>query len=56
MKFGICQIIFTVWLILGLGCYLAKHGEPREGHYSFWTALVSTAIQVVLLYFGGFYG
>lgn len=53
---GVCQIIFTCWLMLSLGVNLAQHGKPRTGNVSFWMALVSAAIQFVLLYFGGFYG
>lgn len=56
MKFGIPQIIFTAWLLLGLGIMMAKHGEPREGKCNFWSGLLSTALQVILLYCGGFYG
>lgn len=56
MRFGFCQIFFTAWLVLGLGMHLAKHGEPRDGNYSFWVALISSIIQLALLYFGGFYG
>lgn len=56
MKFGFCQIFYTAWLILGLGMYLAKDGEPKTGTYSFWIAFISTVIQFVLLYFGGFFG
>ena len=56
MYFGIYQFIMTALLILSLGCHLAAHGRPKEGTYSFWTALTSCAIQFFLLYKGGFYG
>lgn len=51
-----CRIVFTVWLTLGLGVSLAKHGEPRSDHYNFWTYLISAVLQVLLLWGGGFYG
>lgn len=51
----ICRIVFLAWLMLGLGCYLAKHGEPKTGKYDFWTALISTILQVLLLWGGGFF-
>lgn len=53
---GICQIIFTIWLALSLGIALAKHGQPHEGEHSFWVSLISAALQIILLYYGGFYG
>lgn len=53
---GICQIIFTVWMAMGVGINLAKHGQPQTGRYNFVIALVSAALEVLLLYFGGFYG
>lgn len=52
----IWQIIYLAWMALGLGVVLASHGKPRTGNYSFWTSLVSTALQIMLLYFGGFFG
>ena len=51
----ICRIIFMAWLALGLGVLLAKHGERKEGYYSFWIGLISSVIQVVLLWGGGFF-
>lgn len=51
-----CRIAFTAWLMLGLGIYLAKHGEPRDGYYNFWTGLISSVLQILLLWGGGFYG
>lgn len=56
MKFGFCQIALTALYLLSLGMHLAKHGEPKTGKYSFWMALVASAIELTLLYFGGFYG
>lgn len=52
---GIWQIIYIALLMMGLGIHLAKDGQRREGHYSFGTALFSLAIQIVLLYLGGFF-
>ena len=56
MKFGFCQIALTALYTLSLGIHLAKHGEPRTGTYSFWTAFFAAMVELVLLYFGGFYG
>lgn len=52
---GICEIIVTALYMMSLGLYLAKDGEPKEGKYSFWEALISTIIMFVLLWKGGFY-
>lgn len=56
MTFGFCQIVLTALYVMSIGMHLAKHGEPRDGKYNFWTALIGAAIEFTLLYFGGFYG
>ena len=40
---------------MGLGMHLVKHGEPREGTYSFPIQLVATLIEISLLVWGGFF-
>lgn len=44
-------IALVVLQVLGLGIAMAKHGEPRNEKYSFWTTLVASAISFTLLYF-----
>lgn len=39
--------------MLGLGVSLARHGEPREGNYNFFTTLLSCAISWWLIYMAG---
>lgn len=36
--------------VLGVGMNLAKDGQPREGNYNFWVALIGTLIQIGLVY------
>ena len=38
-----------------LGIALAKHGQPKEGKYSFWVYLFSCAVQYWLLYEAGLF-
>lgn len=52
---GIWQISYIVIMVLSLGINLAKHGEPRDGKYSFWSALIAMGIQIGILYMGGFF-
>ena len=52
---GIPQIIMIVMLALVLFINIANHNKPREGKYSAWQALVSIAIQISLLAWGGFF-
>ena len=52
---GIPQIIMIVMLALVLFVNVANHNKPREGKYSAWEALVSTAIEISLLTWGGFF-
>lgn len=53
MKF--CQIAIIVLYGMALGVHLFKHGEPKEGKYNFWSALLSFAIYMILLTKGGFF-
>ena len=50
------QIIMIAIMAMDLGLHLAKNGEPRDDNYSFPIMLVSTAMQVGLLIWGGFFG
>lgn len=52
---GIPQIIMIIVIGLNLGINLAKNGEPRDGDYSFGIALIGAAIEVGILYWGGFF-
>lgn len=52
---GIWQIIYLAMMMLSLGVSLAEHGKPKEGRHSFWISFISLAIQITILYFGGFF-
>lgn len=52
---GVPQIILIVLLAIGCGSSLAKHGEPQEDE-NCWYTIISTAILVGLLSWGGFFG
>lgn len=47
-------IIFLIWAAMSCGIVMVKHGQPRED-YNFWLWLVSAAIQLGLMYMGGFF-
>lgn len=49
------QLIFIALLVLGTGVSLAKHGQPKEGRHNFTLAVLSDAIVIGLLYWGGFF-
>lgn len=49
------QITMLVLFGLSLGCNLAQHGKPRTGTNNFWKALLSIAIEVCVLWWGGFW-
>ena len=49
------QIIYIAMLAAGAGIAMVKHGKPKEGNYNFWTSLLSSAIVVGLLIWGGFF-
>ena len=48
------QITWIVLNTMAFGVILANHGKPRDPHNAGW-ALVTLAIEVTLLYFGGFF-
>lgn len=48
-------IAYLALVFTGIGIHAAKHGEPKEGHYSFWTTLFSSALVLFLLYKGNFF-
>lgn len=51
----IATIIILVLMILRLGYYLAKNGEPMTGTYSFWNVLFAVLINIALLYWAGLF-
>lgn len=53
---GIPQIIVIILYGLSLGAMLVKHGEPKEGTYSFWSALFAVVILFGCFWWGGFFG
>lgn len=53
------QIVVIVLVSVGLLEAARDHGKPKEGVWAkdnFWLSLLSAAILVSLLYFGGFWG
>ena len=52
---GAAQIIMIVLFALGLGTTIAKQGQPK-GNYSIGENIIGIAINVALLWWGGFWG
>ena len=50
----VAAIILLCLFAMSLAISLVKHGEPQKP-YSFWTTLISLIIDLVLLYFAGFF-
>lgn len=51
----VATVILLVIQVLALGIALAKHGEPREGNYNFWTVLIEVIIAITLYYYAGLF-
>lgn len=52
---GAPQIIFIVLTAMSAGIVMTKHGKPRDDyHFGHW--IFAAAIQLGLLYWGGFFG
>jgi len=44
-------VLYAVNLLLSAN----KHGQKKDGEYSFWWSLAGVIISAVLLYYGGFF-
>jgi hypothetical protein len=49
------QVLLLVFLALDIGVVLAKHGQPRKENYNLFVTVISHAIMVALLIWGGFF-
>lgn len=52
---GTPQIIFIVLIALSAGIIMTKHGQARD-NYHFGKWIIAAAIELGLLYWGGFFG
>ena len=52
---GAPQIIFIVIWSINLACHALKHGEPRTDKYNVLAAIISLGLNVLLLWWGGFF-
>ena len=43
-------VIFYFFGLTNLLYYSNKHGKPRDGEYNFWIGLISTIINLVLVW------
>lgn len=48
-------MIYLSLTFIGLGVAAAKDGKPKDGKHSFFGTLITTAIVIGLLYWGGFF-
>jgi len=56
MKFGIPQIIYTCLIAYGVLNSMARHGETKKVEkYNFFTEILSAAITIAILTYGGFF-
>lgn len=44
-------IALLITFAMSLGINLAKHGQPREDNYNFFTSLIAAIIEAILVYF-----
>ena len=49
------QIIYLVLTAINLLTSANLHGKPKSGNNTFWSALISAAIFIPLLWWGGFF-
>lgn len=53
---GIPQIIYCIILFSVLCVHAAYHKQTKKIRFNFWSGLISCAIEVALLVWGGFFG
>lgn len=49
------QITVLVFMCIGIGLDIQRHGELREGKYNVFSTIVSNIVTAAILYFGGFW-
>jgi len=43
-------LTLIILLVLGIGINIAKDGEPKEGYYNYIVAIISSLIEIALIY------
>ena len=56
MKIGIPQTIMLATLAINLGIHMKHHKAPHLEYYNGWVMFFATAINIALLWWGGFFG
>ena len=49
------QFVLAAIYLIYIGMNLAKDGEPEDDHYSFFRAVIASAIMFMILKAGGFF-
>ena len=52
---GAPEIIFLSFALFNLLYAAHKHGQPRDGKWNVWATLIAAAIEIGLLWWGGFF-
>ena len=55
MNLGLPQLIFCGLVLFALGTTAAKHGEEKGGKHNFFLCFAAYALEIALLYWGGFF-
>lgn len=53
---GIPQILMIILFSMSIGMSAVEHGKPKTGNNSVWSSVIGVAIEVALLWWGGFFG
>lgn len=53
---NIAKIILLCLYGIALLCAAHDHGKPKTGKNNFFATLIATAIEIGLLWWGGFFG
>ena len=48
-------IIYFIILVIGLCSEIQRHGQPKSGHYDATHVVIGITIQILLMYWGGFF-
>jgi len=49
------QLLILFFMTIGLTTNILKHGEKKNQEYNGWAYLIGAAINILILYYGGFW-
>jgi hypothetical protein len=55
IKINIWEGIILACMCMNFAVYALKHGEPKDGIYNFWYALIIIILELIIYYNAGLF-